>query len=97
MNIHPKNNVYNHSIVQDLNFAISSINEATNEFNIEETVRAIAEVVPAGSIADVERYYGLGSQRQGLLKMKRARCDIENALKALNRAIDYIENCGQKN
>jgi hypothetical protein len=91
MNIYPKNNVHNHGIVQDLNFAIQSVNEATTEFSIEETVRAISEAVPAGSMVDVERFYGLGSQRQGLLKMRRARCDIENALKSVNRAIESIE------
>ena len=91
MNIYPKSNQYNHSILQNLGFALQSINDADKEFSIEETVRAISEVVPAGSIADVERYYGLGSKKQGLLKMKRARCDIENALKELNRAIDSIE------
>lgn len=91
MNIYPKKNVYNHGIIQDLNFAISSIHDANSEFNIEETVKAISEVVPAGSIVDVERYYGLGSQKQGLLKMKRARNDIENALKTINLAISAIE------
>jgi hypothetical protein len=95
MNIHPKHNVYNHGIIQDLEFAIRAINDSTNEFNIAETVKAIAETVPAGSIADVERYYGLGSERQGLLKLKRARIDIETALKNINRAIECVENSQQ--
>ena len=92
MNIYPKNNVNNHAIVQDLNFAIESINHATNEFSIEETVRAIAEGLPAGQVADAERFYGLGSKREGLSQMKRARGDIENALKNINRAIECIES-----
>lgn len=91
MNIHPKNSVYSHSLIQDLNFAIQSIHEADKEFNIAETVKAIAEVVPAGSIADVERYYGLGSEQQGLSKMFRAKVNIETALRDITRAIERIE------
>lgn len=97
MHIHPKNSVYNHSIIQDLNFASQCLHEADCEFNIAETVKAIAEVVPAGSIVDVERYYGLGSDQQGLSKMLRAKANIENALRDLNRAIERIEaNIDQK-
>ena len=50
MNIYPKANQYNHSILQNLGFAVQSINDADKEFSIEETVRAISALLPMWSV-----------------------------------------------